>query len=99
MEIHDILLIILGSIWFIAVLYHLFVYNPKRTKRIDKVHAEQELLFNKCIDLIMKGKVDEVQEIYNTTLLDINQRKAFLNGLMIGLDLEANKERLLDNKY
>lgn len=98
MDISNIIAFSVGTIWVIGMVYFIILMG-KRSKRMDKIHTEQELLFNKCIDLIMEGKVDEVQEIYNTTLLDINQRKAFLNGLMIGLDLEANKERLLDNKY
>jgi len=83
---------ILASCW---VVY----FNIKYKKEAKESEREQKEIFNKCIDLIIEGKDEEAKELYNECLFHRNDRRPFLNGLFIGLDLKKNEERLLEHKY
>ncbi len=39
------------------------------------------------------------KDIYNNCILNYDSKQPFLNGLLIGCDLEENKKRLLESKY
>lgn len=74
-------------------------YLAKKNLR-KKIELEKKecIRFNKCIDLILEGKMGQAEEMYNT-IGCVYVRRPFLNGLFIGLNLEENKDRLLKCKY
>lgn len=71
--------------------------NKSRIAR-EKFQKEQQALFNACIDEILKGNHKEAKEIYNV-LIQYDDKKPFLNGVLIGMNLTKNRQRLIDNKY
>lgn len=87
------------------VVVGLFIYGvldlAKTTSKMrlakNEFNKEQELRFNACVDQVLLGDIKRAKDIYNE--MNNDNKKAFLNGLIIGLDIEENKLRLMQNKY
>lgn len=88
------------SITCLAIWGILLIAKDLNKKRIakEKFQKEQQAFFNVCIDEILKGNIKEAKELYNI-LIDYDSKKPFINGVLIGMNLTENKQRLIDNKY
>lgn len=92
----------LVAVGYIIYVLIMVIKNEKVRKRLEKEANEKYLEdiknANKCIDLILEGNSSEAKKVYNQ-IDENNKVRWFLNGVLIGLDVETNRERLLENKY
>ena len=85
----------------------ILVINLRREMALNKSLLIEELkLFNSILDDVMNNDIkDSTYDRYNRLCSDFPKtgsnyaRRSFLNGLLIGLDVEENRKRLLENKY
>ena len=86
--------ILLSLAGFVIWLSH----KVKKLKRLTDFRNKQEIKFNQVVDLVISGQIQEAKDVYNT-IEDCDDKRPFLNGLLIGIDLIANEQRLIENKY
>ena len=70
----------------------------RKRKQYRKQIAEDNLRFNQCVDAINDQDVELAIKLYNQ-LISRNGNRAFLNGVMIGMQLPKTKAKLHRHKY